>query len=408
MEKAWRFIWDRFFDRRTFLFYDYLVDAPEKGNALPSDAATWHLPPPELIRRDIPNPCGHGTGMEDSVLTAGTAMDTVVMRHAVTGEEEMRSLARDIYRGMELCMDVSSRPGFVARSVSPADGRSHYTNSSRDQYTHWVWGAWVLFHSPLASPGQKESIRKHLALIAAACERDVRPENGWNLLREDGKVGIVSQMWGELSAHEYLRLPMFYAAAWKTTGEERWEALYRRYRAEAYEKSLPFESSSGRTYIGLQMQYSLRLLWEAEEDGAWRAKYLSLMRNLAEQYAPLTVPLGEELMKPENLAELGWAYRPWDKVRAAYVGFFGGKAYYNPGQSELSENRVFYPLRSVGECAAIAALCPGYRTSDEARKILERLLDAVDYEKHHTYAPLALLNAYWRIRGARPARRPPP
>lgn len=396
MEKAWRFIWDRFFDRRTYLFYDYLVGGPDRP-----DAATWHLPPPELIRRDIPNPCGHGTGMEDSVLTAGTAMDTVAARYRVTEEEEMRSLASDIYRGMELCMDISSRPGFVARSVSPADRTSHYTNSSRDQYTHWVWGAWTLFHSPLSDPGQKDSIREHLSRIAAACERDVRPENGWNLLREDGEVGIVSRMWGELGAHEYLRLPMFYAAAWKVTGDGRWDGLYQRYRAEAYERSLPFEISSGRTYIGLQMQYSLRLLWEAEEDAAWKGRYLALMERLAKEYEAFAVPRGKELLKPGNLAALSWLYRPWDRVRAAYTGFYGGKAYYNPGQSELPENRAFYPLRTVGECAAIAALCPGYRVSGETLEILEELLDAVDYENHHTYAPLALLNAYWRIRASR-------
>ena len=393
MEEAWRFIWDRFFDRRTCLFYDYLVGGPDRP-----DAATWHLPDPELIRRDIPNPCGHGTGMEDSVLTAGTAMDTVAARYAVTGEEEMRSLAADIYRGMELCMDVSSRPGFVARSVSPADCRSHYTNSSRDQYTHWVWGAWVLWRSPLADEAQKESVRKHLSLIAAACERDVRPENEWNLLREDGKIGIVSGMWGDLSAHEYLRLPMFYAAAWKTAGDGRWGELYRKYREEAYERSLPFDVSSGRTYTGLQMQYSLRLLWEAEEEPVWRGKYLTLLRRLAEEYAVRILPCGEELLKPENLAGLSWAYRPWDRVRAAYVGFYGGKAYYNPGQSEWPENRSFYPLRSVGECAAVAALCPGFRVPREAAGLLEKIAGSVDYEKHCTYAPLALLNAFWRIR----------
>ena len=52
MEKAWRFIWDRFFDRRTYLFYDYLVGGPDRP-----DDATWHLPPPELIRRDFGSAC---------------------------------------------------------------------------------------------------------------------------------------------------------------------------------------------------------------------------------------------------------------------------------------------------------------------------------------------------------------
>ncbi len=399
MEKAWNFIWERFFDRRTCLFYDYLVDSPESGDIVARpDAATWHLPDPELIRRDLPNPCGHGTGMEDSVLTAGTAMDTVAARYAVTGEERMRGLASDIYRGMELCMDVCSRPGFVARSVSPADGVSHYSNSSRDQFTHWVWGAWVLYRSPLSDEGQRDSVRRHLSAIAARCEEDVREENGWNLLREDGRIGIVSQMWGELGPHEYLRLPMFYAAAWKTTGEAHWGKMYRQYREEAYRRSLPFQCASGQTYIGLQMQYSLRLLYEAEEEEEWREKYHGLMRNLAQQYGVMALPRAKALMTPEALAGLNWAYQPWNKVRAYYVGFIGDKIYYNPGQSEYRENRAFYPLRAVGECTAVAALCPGYRLPEGTLKAIEELAEAVDYDRHHTYAPLALVNAYWRMR----------
>ena len=399
LEQAWSFLWDRFFDRRTFLFYDYLVDDPARGGAVNRpDAATWHLPAPELIRRGIPNPCGCGTGMEDSVLTAGTVMDTIAARHAVTGEPQLGALAADVYRGMALCMDVCSRPGFVARSVSPADGKSHYPDSSRDQYTHWVWGAWVLYRSPLAGAAQRASVRTHLAAIAAACERDVRPENDWNLLREDGKPGLVCKMWGDLKPHEYLRLPMFYAAAWKTAGDPRWGELYRRYREEAFERSLPFRCDSGYTYTGLQMQYSLRLLFEAEEDEAWRRKYLALMTSLAEQYAPLTVPRAEALLRPEGLAGLNWAYRPWNEVPASWAGFVGGKAYYCPGQSEFPDNRAFYPLRAVGESAAIAALCPGFRPPAGTVEALEALAAAVDYARHHTYAPLALVNAYWRLR----------
>ena len=394
MERAWDFLWDRFFDRRTCLFYDYLVGDRE-------DAATWHLPGPELISRDLPNPCGYGTGMEDSMLTAGSMMDAVVDRYAAAGEEAMRARAAEIYRGMELCMDVCARPGFVARSVSPEDGRSHYTNSSRDQYTHWVWGAWALYHSPLSDEAQRESVRRHLETVAGACLRDVTAENGWNLLREDGKVGIVTQMWGDLAPHEYLRLPMFYAAAWRTGGETKWRDLYREYREEAYEKSLAFRGADVvRPYGSLQMQYSLRLLYEAEDDAAWRERYRSLMERLASEYAPKVAPEARELLRPENLAGLDWEYRPWNEVRAAYVGFIGEKIYYNPGQSEFRENRAFYPLRSIGECASIAALCPGYRLPEGTVEILEEVASAVNYEKHRSYAPLALVNAWWKLRAS--------
>jgi len=388
MERAWNFIWDNFFDSRTNLFYDYLVRGQEKP-------AVWHLPAPEMIRLQIPNPCGHGTGMEDSMLIAGTMMDTVLERYRATGDEAMRECAAKVYSGMELCADSAERPGYIPRSVSPEDGYSHYSNSSRDQYTHWVYGAYTFYNSPLSDEEQKESIRRHLIEIAEMCERDVIPENKWSILREDGEIGIFCEMWGELSPHEYLRLPMIYAAAWKVSGDVHWKEMYLRYRDEAFEKTLPFRSEIGRTYIGLQLQYSLKLLYDLEEDGEFREKLAGLMKGIADQYRNTAVDGARRLLKPENLAGLSWEYKPWNKVRALFVGFIGGKAYYNPGQSEFAENTAFYPLRAVGESAAVLALCPGYEIPDDVRRAVTDLTAAVDYDKHNTYAPLALINAYW-------------
>ena len=64
MENAWIFIWNRLFDERTCMFYNYLIgDEP--------DAAVKYLPEPELIRLGIPNPGGYGTGMEDCIISKG-------------------------------------------------------------------------------------------------------------------------------------------------------------------------------------------------------------------------------------------------------------------------------------------------------------------------------------------------
>ena len=43
MEKSWNFVWDRLFDGRTCMFYNYLVGQEP-------DAATRYLPEPELIQ----------------------------------------------------------------------------------------------------------------------------------------------------------------------------------------------------------------------------------------------------------------------------------------------------------------------------------------------------------------------
>ena len=102
MDKIWTFIWERLYDRRTGMFYNYLAgDEP--------DAATRYLPTPEQIGMLIPNPGGYGSGMEDCMLNAGLMMDAVIARHEATGEQSMRKFAAEIYCGMELGATVSSR-----------------------------------------------------------------------------------------------------------------------------------------------------------------------------------------------------------------------------------------------------------------------------------------------------------
>ena len=121
-------------------------------------------------------------------------------------------------------------------------------------------------------------------------EAEVIPENDWNFLREDGKIGVVGKMWGDIHPHEYLRMPLLYLLTWKTTGDLHWKEQYMRYRDEAVEKTLDFIPLSGATYVGLQLQYSLRAVYELDEDPAVRAKLLGLMQKMAERL-PLVVAL---------------------------------------------------------------------------------------------------------------------
>ena len=188
-DKALRFILDRFFCDETNLIYDFLID---EGNA-------WHhLPKPEDINKQRPNPCGWGTGMEDCVLNGGSVLDGIVAEYSVTKNPKLKALSDKILKGMMLCATVSEDSGFVARGGSPFDGKSYYINSSRDQYTHWVYGAVRLFASPLSDEAQKEEIKKVIVAIAEKCLREVTPENDYNMLRADGKIGMVNKMWGDI------------------------------------------------------------------------------------------------------------------------------------------------------------------------------------------------------------------
>ena len=394
MENAWDFIWNRLFDERTCMFYNHLV-----GDE--ADAATKYLPEPEMIRLGIPNPGGYGTGMEDCMLNAGLMMDAVVARYEAAGDEGMREYAAKIWRGMELDASVSTQKGFLPRGVSPADCRSHYIDTSRDQYTNWWYGAYRLYFSDLSDGEQRESIRRLLAGMAEKMEREVIPDNGWSFLREDGGRGFVGQMWGDVGPHEALRLPMLYLLTWKTIGDPHWKEMYLRYRDEALQRTLDHVPLSGPTYAGLQLQYSVRSVYDLEDDPSVRETCLSFMRKMAGPYETMAVRKAEELMTPEGAEWLKIPYVSWKKAKARYAGCWDGKAYYVPEPSDFREHQSYYPLRAVGEGIAVAATCPGWKAAARSLETLCRMADFVDYRQHRTCAPIALVEAYWLLQRSR-------
>jgi hypothetical protein len=390
MKDAWNFVWNYLFSYETNLFYDHMVE-------MSSDGATKHLPLPELIKRQIPNPNGWSTGMEDSVLCGGMMLDVIIARYKMTKEPAMKTLARKVYKGLELCATVSAEKGFIARSVSPVDKKSHYSNSSRDQYTHFIYSACRYYLSDLCEDTDKSSIRDILVQAAARFETYVTPENGYNFPREDNKNGMVFQMWGEIGKHEYLRLPMFYAAAWKFGDEKRFKDLYMQYRDEAIEKSFGIAYDSLSTaYPILQMQYSLKFLYDLEEDIDFRNKCRKLMDMAAEAFQKKLEEAYCLLTEPACRETVSYRYNPWEKEKGVYLGCFGGIAYYNHNQDIYKENRAYYLIRNIGDAAAIMALAGKH--NEKAVGIVERTANLINWNNHYNNAPINLLNAFWLMR----------
>lgn len=384
---AWSYLLDRFFCEKTALFYDCLIDDTGK--------AYDHLPSLDDIHRDEPNPNGWGTGMEDSVLSGGSVMDALVGAYAVSKDAGIKPLIDKIFSGMMRCADAAATQGFIARSVSPVDGISHYSNSSRDQYTHWVYAAVRLWDSPLCDEGQRAQIRRVLRDIACKCERDVTPENDYSLLRDDGKVGLVCTMWGDtVGPHERLRLPMFYVAAYHVTGEAHWREKYLSYRDTALRQSHGYEYETSLCYSVLQMQYSLRLCYDLDDDPVFRQGAWELLHEIAVFGEKKTVEAVCRLDQPALKNGMNFVYKPWRETAWRDLGVFGGKRYLNPDQNDEADNPIFYPLRSVGEAASLAALCPNRRVSDAVVEALCEAAKRVDYAHHHTYAPLLLVCGY--------------
>ena len=150
IDSAWDFIFDRLVSPNTHQIYDYRTTEE-------NDGAFVHLPTPEEIAACIPNPCGWFSGMEDSNIYGGIMMDAVLDRYKCTGDGSLKRYSDELYKGLILNTRVSPQRGFLARAVHPEDGKSHYINSSRDQYTHWIYSMSAFRNSELSDKAQKEA-----------------------------------------------------------------------------------------------------------------------------------------------------------------------------------------------------------------------------------------------------------
>ena len=119
------------------------------------------------------------------------------------------------------------------------------------------------------------------------------------------------------------------------------------------------------------------------------------MRKMAEPYEAMAIRKAEELMTPEGAEWLAIPYVDWRKSKFRYAGCWGDYGYFVPEPSDFREHQSYYPLRAVGEGVAVAAMCPGWTVSDAAVERLVRMAEFVDYDRHCTCAPIALIEAYW-------------
>ena len=388
IDKIENYIRNNLYCDKTNLFYDFRT-SKEK------DSHIVNLPLPEYIASQVPNPCGYSTGMEDSSLNGGIMLDSTVAAYEVTADDKYREQAVKIYSGLRLCAEAHGYPGYIARSVSPIDKKSVYLDSSRDQYTNWVFGAYRYYRSGFATAEHKDSIAKVIVGIAQKHEREVTPENNYCLLRPDGKHGRVLGMWGNIEPHEFLRMPMIYLAAFYVSDDIHWKEMYLKYRQEALERSFEIDCSKlWHAYCSLQMQYSVRLLYELDEDEHYRAEYKRLMCKVADYYVQRIVSECEDLVSGKSGVDLCASYGVWNKLQARFTGFIGGYAYYNPTHPKEAAD-AFYALRDIGNSAQVIALA-----GKAEQRILDAVIsvaDAIDTENHFTGGPIDLYGAYWYL-----------
>ena len=393
IQLGWDFVMNKLYYPKTHMIYDYLTKET-------AEASIEDYPTHEDIEASSPNPCGWGTGMEDTTLNLGSMIDAMIARYGLTKEPEVKEQLYLLYEGL-IKNATAAEPGFIARCICPTDEKSVYIDSSKDQYTNWVYAAHRLLKSGILEQDKQDVLKEILVNIGKKLERDLNSGYEGYLCRLDGKPGLVSDVYTEkLDAHEVLRMQMFYMAAYEASGDEYWYQKYCKKREELLARAEATytvkrltsvaRGNWGYNYIYYQAQYSMRLLYDVEIDEEYRARYLHLLMISAEG--------AEEFVKKaydnkHTLVQKEEFFPPWRKMDAYYVGLFYGKSYYVP--NVWGGRPVYKWLRNMAESVIIQAICPGYQIPEWEKEMFFSFIEEADFENAKNYWPVLFCDAWW-------------
>jgi len=200
----------------------------------------------------------------------GMYMDAAVLRWERTRRDADAATARRLMEGLLLLNSVSEVPGFVARGVS-SDGRSHFPMGSNDQTMPWYYGLWRYWQSGIATPAERERIRRHLVATT-----DAIVSRGWRMPAEPpfGTRGGFGGFGFETSPRRLFVMKLMHLV----TGDDAWDAQYRRALLERSADGVSHLDVCGH---GMEFTYArthnwtsctavaaIRGLWELEQDPA--------------------------------------------------------------------------------------------------------------------------------------------
>lgn len=383
MQAAFDFVRNKLFSKRTSMIYDHIVADREH-----------EFPTPSEIALVFPNPCGYDTGMEDGMISGALMLDACLIRWKKERCEKSARFAKDIVRGLLDCAASAKSEGFIPRCVALEDGKSHYPDSSRDQYTLFAFGMHVYINSELCTPEERKRIAEIAVAVALRAERNVTKENGYDMLTDDGGASLCTVMWGEsLGNHEYMRLLMLYLFAYEAGGDARMLEKYKAIREEAYEKSLTMGNYWAMYALG-QMQAALRLCYDVDEDADWRLRYLELMNNVAD-YADAAV----NSVRKKNDGQAEYYNLPqisFRKLERSPTERFSAMGYPNAFALKRPDSNAYFALQDCAQLAIITGLTPHRALSEGVKSLFTDAFETIDLSSHERNLPIYFLNGYYR------------
>ncbi|MBE6414536.1 MAG: hypothetical protein E7035_08300 [Verrucomicrobiaceae bacterium] len=384
-QTMWNVVWNLFFSPKTNLFYDF-VSSYEVGTQFN------HLPTKQEALACFPNTSGTGTGMEDSMILAGLVLDAIIYKYDIHKDSSLKQYADKVLDGIVLCATIHNSQGFIARSVSALDGKTAYIGSSRDQFTQAIYGMWRYYNSPLCDDIAKVKIKRVMFDVGERMLKYMTAEHNYDYGLADGRkcpVGL-SKMWNVMP-HEAARLPMFYAVAWQTTGDDRFFKEYRKFIKPAIEQSKNF-GKGNPGWADMQMMMSLVLLCEMENDVAIKNDIKNIMAKLGkldngkcvsrcQRFFKVAKDFDMSMLPPDWRRPVSWKFRK------------GVPHYFTPDWGDY--HKVWYAGRGVGEFGWSAIHCG--ISKDAVRKIEDVIL-ASDYKKTSSCSIIYHLACYWALK----------
>lgn len=381
-ETAFHFVRDKLYSPKNGLIHGRVVAGREH-----------ELPTVAEILAAYPNPCGCGTGMEDGMINGGTMLDACLIRYEKEKDEVAALFAKDLVKGMLDCVASAKTEGFVPRGVSIEDQKSHYPDASVDQYTMFAFGMHRYLNSVLCKPAERARIAALAVGIARRAERNVTKENGYDMLTDDGGPTMTTVLWGEARGnHEYLRLPMLYLLAYEASGDRHWFEKYCDIREEAYARSLPM----GRywaMYALQQMQASIVLCYDVDDDAVWRERYAILMNHVAD-YAEEMVD--EVRRKMENYHNFNAPQIPFRDLPMSPAQAFINLGYSDALTVVCPDMEEFFKLQNCAQLMIITKMVPHRRLNEQVIALFADAFEKIDFSVHERDLPVHFVDAYYR------------
>jgi len=278
-----------------------------------------HLEAPENIQKGYCKgrflPWGYGSGIEDVNLYTGQLLVALRGAYIKTKDPDLARYLKYYFQGIRNSASVSKVKGFVSRGPHP-DGKSYYTDPSRDQVSSHIYGLWAYFRSGVATDEEKRFIKNRIEDVFERLEGD-----NWVVLREDGVTKAhAGESWLTEETHAATTLLPALAMAYDITGNMKWLDSYKKFSPVMWPHLNPAEKFKFRghpLYIYQQL-YKLIVFQELVEK--IEPDKMDVVVNCRLAWATsmtnLDWPWGKTKWDPEDMKALGWEASPENAFEA--------------------------------------------------------------------------------------------